>query len=171
MAGWRSAGAALILAFPAAAAAAPADYDCDAAPADVFEIANLDQAGPGYRVRGTITPVQPRSHPDYVATATVYIRSADRRRVAIVQILRGAANRYTVTARRVTQGHSFAAPLAPISTGQSVSFELASTAAGTYALVSGRRIDLGPPIGAAAHLSVTCSTGRFRFAGLDWSPD
>jgi hypothetical protein len=164
------AGAALML-VPAAATAAPADYDCDAAAADVVEIASLDQAGPDYRVRGSIRPVLPRSHPDYVATATVYIRSADRRRLAIVQILRGAANRYTVTARRVTQGHSFAATPALISTGETLSFELASSAAGTYALLAGHRIALGPPIGAAAHLSVTCSTGRFQFGDLDWSPN
>jgi len=163
------AGAALMLAVPAAAA--PADYECDAAAAHIFEIANLDQAGPDYRVRGTIRPVLPRSHPEYAATATVYIRSADRRRLAIIQVLRGLADRYTVTARRVTAGHSFAAPLAPISTGETVSFELASNAAGTYAVVAGRRIDLGPAIGAAAHVSVTCSTGQFHFGALDWSPN
>lgn len=170
MKGWRSAGLALLLAVPAGAAAAPADHDCDAGPAAVDEIAGEDQAGPDYRVRGTITPVLPRSHPEYAATATVYFRSADRRRIAIVQIVRGLANRYTVTARRVTNGHSFAAPQAPISTGETVSFELASSAGGTYALIGGRRIDLGPAIGPAARVSVTCSTGQFHFAGLDWSP-
>lgn len=161
----------LMAAAPAAAGAAPADHECDAAGGRIDEVAILDQAGPDYLVRGTITPVLPRSHPEYVATATVYFRSADSQRIAIIQILRGAANRYTVTARRVTRGHSFARPLAPISTGQTVTFELASSAAGTFATVAGRRIDLGPPIGPGAHVSVTCSAGHFRFGALDWSPD
>jgi hypothetical protein len=170
MAGWLSAAAASILAIPAGAMAAPVEYDCDSA-AGAFSEISLDQAGPDYRVRGTIRPVLLRSHPRYVATATVFIRSADRRRAAAVQIMRGRASRYTVSALRVTDGHTGTASLPLIQTGDAVSFELVSNAAGSFALVGGQRIDLGPAIGEAAHLSVTCSTGQFHFSGLDWSPN
>lgn len=159
-----------MLALPAGAIAAPIDYDCDTAAGHFSEI-SLHQAGPDYRVRGSITPLLRRSHVQYVATATVFIYSADRQRTVAVQIMRGTGSRYEVTTHRVTGGDIGRASLRPVRTGEAVPFELVSTSNGTFAMVGEQRIDLGPPIGAGARLSITCSTGRFRFSGLDWSPD
>lgn len=157
-----------VLAFEGTATATPIEYDCDTANAHYSEI-SLNQRGPNYHVSGTITPQLLRSSGFYSATATVYIQSADQRRTTGVQVMREQGNRLTVNVFRVTNGLRTNTSIGTIEPGHTVPFELQSSSTGSFALVAGRRVDLGAPVGEGAKISVTCSTGQFHFGGLDWS--
>jgi hypothetical protein len=185
--------AAAMLVAPTGAAAAPFQYDCRAT---LGEDPNLwvEQAGPNYRVRGTLEvarvvrwPYPPgplmmdgNNIPPTGRGASVSIGSRASANYVILGISAepGAVGRVGVgvgfsgegaPGTDPVGGEWDVMPLTPDELGRvSVPFELTADAEGVTGVVDGRRRRFEVPIGTEGEIRVGCTGGDFLFRGLDW---
>ena len=157
-----------ILPFGHSAAAEPIYYDCDT-PGGKYSEIKVGQADSAHRVRGTITPLALRPANGWLPTATVFVRSQDKEDFASVQLMGSSGKTLAVTVDVGENGRVRTAEIGRIGVKDGVSFDLYLPASGqAFAEVSGTRIPLGINPGPGATVSVTCSSGHFRFDPLDW---
>ena len=159
--------AALVVSHPAAAE--PVYYDCDT-PGGKYSEIMLTQAEAAHRVRGTITPMELRAAADWFPTATVYVQSKDKRDLVSVQLMNRSGKTLAVSVSLVQSGKVRKAELGAIKINQAVAFDIYLPASGEgFVQLAGKKIPVGITLGAGAKVSVTCSSGHFRFDPLDWA--
>ena len=149
------------------AAANPIYYDCDTPGAKYSEI-KFNQSQPDHRVRGTITPMELRPH-DWRPAATVYLESQDKRHTAAVQLVNSEGTILDVAVSVGWNGQITKTVIGQMRNTHSIAFDLYMPSSGQgFAEVGGKRVPLKFSIGPNAKVSVTCSSGHFRFDPLDW---
>ena len=162
------AGAALAAWLGSSAAAAPLDYDCDTA-AGSYSMIDLVQPGPGYRIRGTVTGVQFRKDDRWLPTATIALVSADKSNFVSVQLMRQARDsKMELAANGLLRGERRSAEGGRVGLGEAVPFEITSGGGRTVVQFGDKRTIFDFDLGADSRVQVSCSTGQFRFEGLDW---
>ena len=151
-----------------AAAAEPIYYDCDTPGGNYSEI-KFNQSQSAHRVRGTITPMELRPSAGWLPTATVYVQSQDKRYFASLQLMKNGKT-LDVAVSVGENGQVRKSSLGQIKNKDSISFDLYIPLSGdqAFAEVSGKRVPLGFSLGKNAKVSITCSSGHFRFDPLDW---
>jgi hypothetical protein len=153
----------------AGAQAAPISYDCDTNEGSFSAIEQV-QAGPAYHVRGSITPMQWRTHERWLASAQIRLTSADGSHAIAVQVIRApGAERADFGVQSGTGGQPATIGLGQVSLNEALPFDLSVLASGDAIVTLGteRRV-FHVDIGRNAKMSVLCSTGEFAFGDLDW---
>ena len=151
------------------AAAEPIYYDCDT-PGGKYSEIKFSQADAAHRVRGTITPLELRAAADWLPTATVYVQSNDKHDLVSVQLMKASGRTLAVSVSIAEKGRVRKAELGAIKINQAVPFDIYLPASGEgFVQLAGKKIPVGITLGAGAKVSVTCSSGHFRFDPLDWA--
>jgi hypothetical protein len=151
-----------------AAGAKPIYYDCDTPSGSYSEI-RFNQNQTAYRVRGTITAMELRPNASWRPTATVYVKSQDKRYSADVQLMNNEARTLDLTIGIGENGQYRKTSIGRLRNKGSISFDLYIPTIGqAFAEVSGKKVPLGVNLGTNAQVSITCSSGHFRFDPLDW---
>jgi hypothetical protein len=167
--GTMSVAAALRRAGPAAGA--PVDYNCDTAIGSYSQLVQT-QAGPGYHVQGTITPLTWRDDPErrWAPVGGVRLFNGDGTRSIAVRIGRQpatAGGRIEVILR--TGGEPQTTLLGDVGLNEALPFELQLLPSGdAVVVVRGQRHVFHLDLGRNAKVEATCSTGEFLFGGLDF---
>jgi hypothetical protein len=154
----------------AAAPDRPAEFACSARGGNYDEITHSG-AGQAHRIRGTVMPLRYRVHDRSRPTATVQFRIRQPRGGVGLQLLRrGTTDRFDVTI--VTAGSAggrTSTKIGLLGLNQELAFELSARAGGQVSIQAGdRRVDLPVDVGTSPEISISCSTGAFRFRGLEW---
>jgi hypothetical protein len=158
----------------AGAAAPPLSYDCDTNEGSFSQLAQ-DQPGPAYRVRGTITPLQSRTHERFLPSAQVRLESRDRTHgiaVQLVSLRRDDHFDIVVALGGGTSANRERTPAGTARMNEAVPFDMTVSARGDAVVTVGSErltflVDLGP----GARLYVICSTGEFDFQNLEWGAE
>ena len=159
----------LVLSFSQVANTEPIYFDCDT-PGGSFSEIKFNQNQSDYRVRGTITPLELNGTARWSPTATVYVMSEDKKYFAAIQLMNNAQKLLYVTVQDAEGGPPREADVGQIKINESVSFDLYLPSSGeAFADVGRRRVPLHVKLGPNAKVSITCSSGHFRFDPLDWN--
>ena len=153
----------------AGAQAAPINYDCDTTEGSFSKIEQV-QAGPAYHVRGSITPLQWRTHERWLASGQIRLENADGSRSIAVQVIRApGAERADFGIQSRQGGEPNTIGLGQVGLNEHLSFDLSVLPSGDAIVTMGaeRRV-LHIDLGRNARMSVVCSTGEFEFGDLDW---
>jgi hypothetical protein len=151
-----------------AAAAQPIYYDCDTPGARYSEI-KLTQSGADYRVRGMITPMALRPASGWLPTATVYIKSSTANAYIVVQLMNEAGKTLAATVEVGRDGSKRRTNAGQTKVADGVPFDIyLPKGGGGFAELAGKRVPIDADLGPDAKLSITCSSGHFRFDPLDW---
>ena len=164
---WFLAGLGLLGA--AGAQAAPIHYDCDTNEGS-FSVIDQVETGPAYHVRGSITPLQWRTHERWLASAQIRLENADGSRAIAVQVVRApGAERADFGVETRGGGQPGTIGLGQVGLNEHLSFDLSVLPSGDAVVTIGteRRV-FHLDLGRNAKLSVLCSTGEFEFGDLDW---
>jgi hypothetical protein len=159
--------AAVLLACPLPALAAPLRFDCDV-PANHFSA--LTDAG-SLAVSATVTPKELRSG-TYLPMAGARLASAGDRQGVSLQFIAASANSKQLDIVLIThQGKARSSrSFGQIGIAEPIAFSLVLSANGKLTLVVNGRSTIvdAPPI-SAGEASVYCSTGQFKFADIEFS--
>jgi hypothetical protein len=164
--GFSAVGAALVLGLPIAANAAPIDYDCDV-PGGNFSSIKTDVSLP-IEVSGRITPLVLRSG-DFLPVGNVSISSGDRQGVGLKVISFDPSISSLIVAFVDSKAPDHLVAMAKVDISHSVSFRLTVSETGQGKLKvdqSEYAFDVDPTL--PAELSISCSTGQFKFNELEW---
>ena len=151
------------------AQAAPIHYDCDTNEGS-FSVIEQVEAGPVYHVRGSITPLQWRTHERWLASAQIRLENADGSRSIAVQVIRApSAERADFGVQSRNGGEPSTIGLGQVGLNEHLPFDLSVLPSGDAVVIMGaeRRV-FHLDLGRNAKMSVLCSTGEFEFGDLDW---
>jgi hypothetical protein len=166
---WKMLLAVASLSATQAVAAQPIYYDCDTPGAKYSEI-KLTQSGSDYRVQGTITPMELRPASGWRPTATVYITSGTSKNYVAVQLMNDTGKTLAAAMELGKDGAKRRADADRARVGAGVSFDIyVPKAGGGFVSLGGKRVPIDVDLGPDAKVSITCSSGHFRFDPLDWS--
>lgn len=160
--------AAALLVAPGAATAAPVKWACDTPGGHYSELSQI-QAGPVYRVAGTMKWAQSYADRRYAPAANIRIQSADGTRWIGVNMLAAArASRIMFGVRVQNGGEPQDETLGTAAINEVVPFEVSVSPAGEIVMsIGGQRRTAQVNIGPGATVSATCSTGEFEFGTID----
>jgi hypothetical protein len=162
---------ALALRFAAGeAGASPLVYDCDTEEGSYSQLSQV-QAGPAYHVRGTITPLQVRSHDRFLPMAQIRIDNSDRSGGIAVQLASMHRDDHFDIVVAKGAGRNSELQRTPAGTSrmnETVPFELSVSPDGNaIAIVGQQRVSLHVNIGRGGSVLAICSTGEFEFGELE----
>ena len=145
------------------ASAQPIAFDCDT-PAGSFSEIVIPLSGTQYWIKGAVTPIKLRSHESFLPAATLLLRAKDNSDSLTVQIVKEGDG---IVLKAFTGKIQKIINLAKVD--QKISFEIVASPMGKARVtMAGIAINYDAKLGSNAILEVRCSTGEFKFNGLDW---
>lgn len=156
------------LATSAAKPGGPTDFACSARGGFFDEIANVS-AGSEHRIRGAVMPQRFWRHSRTRPTATVQLRSSPRRAAIALQFMRrGTGNAVDVLVVMAGPDRQRRWNIGSLRLNDEMSFELSASSTSVHIVAGARVMDVPIDLGESPEVSVSCSTGEFRFRSLDW---
>ena len=151
-----------------AAHAEPIEFDCDTPGGNYSEI-TFRQGGTAHRVRAEITPIKLRPSGRWLPAATITVQSQDEQRSAGIQLVNSSGKNLGVVVMADEGGQTKKVEAGQIRAKEGLPFDLYLPSTGSsFVEVLGKRVTLGINVGPNAKVSITCSSGQFRFKDLDW---
>ena len=165
------AGIAVAMLFAPSANAAPVDYNCDTPIGSYSQLVQA-QAGPAYRVQGSLTPLTWRDDPDrqWAPVGQVRLESSDGARWISLGIGRQPnAARGRIEVRVQAGDGRRPTVLGEVGLNEAMPFALQSSPSGeAVVIVGGERHVFRIELGSNGKVEATCSTGEFLFRGVDF---
>lgn len=157
---------------PAESYAAPMTYECDT-PANKFSSIDVPIDSKNFTIRGAITP-DGFSKGQFLPVANIHLSALDGTGGVWLRLVAPSAGskQADVIVETKLKAKPMKKTIGKISLGESLIFSISVLPDSTIDMdVGGQQVKLKSDLAGPSKLSISCSTGEFNFANLEWSND
>ena len=151
--------------------AAPIYYDCDTA-SDKFSEVRWPITASGLVVTGKIVPVLFRKG-QFLPVANLHLRSGDGKDYLAIRLIaeNSGSKGANIILESVNNDQKKGGTLGQLKRSEVLPFSIRHTAGDQFTImINDRKFDIEVALGDSSSISMTCSTGQFKFQDIDTTP-